>query len=100
MPALLLKMRFYLTNQFTMGILFKPVKGNLVEVFVSNNFAHPPPSTPGTPHHPLQAYSDMHRSLTAYVAAVSEAAGLSDTVAEEFFAEVWTPNYVVSWIKV
>eukprot|EP00754_Rhynchopus_humris_P028959 Rhum_TRINITY_DN15185_c8_g2::Rhum_TRINITY_DN15185_c8_g2_i1::g.142890::m.142890/K20290/COG3, SEC34; conserved oligomeric Golgi complex subunit 3 len=76
MPALLLKMRFYLTNQFTMGILFKPVKGNLVE-----------------------AYADMHRSLTAYVAAVSEAAGLSDTAAEEFFAEVWTPNYVVSWIK-
>ena len=32
MPALVTKMKYYLTNQFTMGILFKPVKGNVLEV--------------------------------------------------------------------
>ncbi|KAJ9449284.1 Conserved oligomeric Golgi complex subunit 3 [Diplonema papillatum] len=31
-PILVRKMRFYLSNQFTMGILFKPVRGNAIEV--------------------------------------------------------------------
>eukprot|EP01064_Diplonema_japonicum_P025629 TRINITY_DN37044_c0_g1_i1.p1 TRINITY_DN37044_c0_g1~~TRINITY_DN37044_c0_g1_i1.p1 ORF type:complete len:975 (+),score=296.62 TRINITY_DN37044_c0_g1_i1:34-2958(+) len=76
MPALMEKMKFYLSNQHTMGILFKPVKGNIIE-----------------------AYVEMHSELKTFIDALVKVAGLPDNSTKNFFMHVWDPAKLVQWLK-
>eukprot|EP01063_Lacrimia_lanifica_P016730 TRINITY_DN2327_c0_g2_i1.p1 TRINITY_DN2327_c0_g2~~TRINITY_DN2327_c0_g2_i1.p1 ORF type:complete len:174 (+),score=43.85 TRINITY_DN2327_c0_g2_i1:1-522(+) len=75
MPALLTKMKYYLSNQFAMGILLKPVRDNV-----------------------LEAYGETHKMLGVYAAAAANAGGTPDAAAE-FMGRVAGPANLAEFVK-
>eukprot|EP01060_Flectonema_neradi_P036097 TRINITY_DN6864_c0_g1_i3.p1 TRINITY_DN6864_c0_g1~~TRINITY_DN6864_c0_g1_i3.p1 ORF type:complete len:984 (+),score=206.90 TRINITY_DN6864_c0_g1_i3:44-2995(+) len=76
LPMLQAKMRFYLANNYTMDLLFKPVAETVKLV-----------------------YSDMYSVLVTFVQSIVQKGGLEKKQETQFFEQVRRPENIIQWME-